>query len=231
MINFKKSLTLGLVAIAASSFVISAQAVTTNGFANGGFETAGGVLDPAASWIKDQGGYTRSTDAHTGSFAALLTGLPQAAPAAFYQNSVSNGGLADLTAGDAPQLSFWAKGAVLFTGNAKFKLEYLDSIGNILGGMTAFQDFKPLINNSTWTQITLAPNYVVPVGATAALVRFLSENGPVIPGFDGTLTQTSVLIDDVYLGVVGAVPEPESYAMLMAGLGGIGFMIRRRRPQ
>lgn len=30
-------------------------------------------------------------------------------------------------------------------------------------------------------------------------------------------------------GPVGAVPEPETYAMLMAGLGLIGFMARRRK--
>ena len=47
-----------------------------------------------------------------------------------------------------------------------------------------------------------------------------------------TFTGGGFLIDDISLvGNVTAVPEPESYAMLMAGLAGIGFMIRRRRPQ
>jgi PEP-CTERM motif len=30
-------------------------------------------------------------------------------------------------------------------------------------------------------------------------------------------------------GVVGAVPEPETYAMLLAGLAVMGFVVRRRR--
>lgn len=34
------------------------------------------------------------------------------------------------------------------------------------------------------------------------------------------------LIDDI---VVNSVPEPESYAMLLAGLGLLGFMVRRRK--
>jgi hypothetical protein len=30
---------------------------------------------------------------------------------------------------------------------------------------------------------------------------------------------------------VAAVPEPETYAMMMAGLGMMGFMVRRRKRQ
>jgi len=30
---------------------------------------------------------------------------------------------------------------------------------------------------------------------------------------------------------VSAVPEPETYAMMLAGLGMMGFMVRRRRQQ
>lgn len=41
-----------------------------------------------------------------------------------------------------------------------------------------------------------------------------------------------VSIDNVSLtGAVAAVPEPETYAMLMAGLGIVGFVARRRRAR
>jgi PEP-CTERM motif len=39
--------------------------------------------------------------------------------------------------------------------------------------------------------------------------------------------------DDMVIGVnfTSAVPEPETYALLLAGLGAIAFVARRRRPQ
>jgi PEP-CTERM motif len=35
----------------------------------------------------------------------------------------------------------------------------------------------------------------------------------------------------IYGGSVAAVPEPETYALFFAGLGVVGFVARRRRPQ
>ena len=61
-------------------------------------------------------------------------------------------------------------------------------------------------------------------------------------GFKSTGTITSLTIaavqgatplwptvDNLSLGQLAAVPEPETYAMLLAGLGVVGFMARRRR--
>ena len=38
-------------------------------------------------------------------------------------------------------------------------------------------------------------------------------------------------VDNVSLLATAPVPEPETYAMLLAGLGVVGFIARRRRPQ
>jgi hypothetical protein len=205
----------------------AAQAATTNGFANGGFENGPGATTAAASWLAAAGGYTLSTDAHTGSFAAQLMS-PQFNAAIMLQNSVEQGGLPALTAGDAPVLSFWAKGTAGATGNVLFALRYLDSIGNILYSSNN-QFFQGAINTSAYTQITFNGG-VVPVGAAAAFIEFSQAIGPIGTGPGGeNWFAGKVLIDDIYLGVAAAVPEPETYALMLAGLGIIGSIVRRRR--
>ena len=56
------------VAITASS-VISASAAVTNLRANGASETAGSFGNPAFAWQRTGDGYTRATDARTGTFS------------------------------------------------------------------------------------------------------------------------------------------------------------------
>lgn len=71
---------------------------------------------------------------------------------------------------------------------------------------------------------------------------FLSDSGKMtFMGIEGTGTTPFVLTlvgsadksTAMYSGElsVAAVPEPETYAMFIAGLGALGFMARRRRQQ
>lgn len=213
---------LSIVAAAALALCAGAvQAQTTNGFANGGFENAG-VTTPAASWLQAASGYTRSTDAHSGSFSAQLASAAFNA-AVMLQNSIEQGGLPALTVGDTPTLSFWAKGTAGGTGNVLFALRYLDGVGNILANSNN-QFFQGAINTSAWSQITYTLG-AVPVGATAAFIEFSQGIGPI----DAGNPAGKVLIDDLYLGVAAPVPELETNAMMLAGLGVVGFIARRRR--
>jgi PEP-CTERM motif len=207
-----------IVAAATMALFAGAAHAQVNGFANGGFEMVG-ESTPAASWLAAASGYSLSTDARTGQYAAELSSVAFNA-AVMLQNSVEQGGLAPLVAGDNPLLSFWSKGTAGGTGNVLFALRYLDGTGNILAN-SRNQFFQGRINESTWTEITYDLG-AVPVGAVAAFIEFSQAIGPIEPG----LPAGRVLIDDLFLSVV---PEPGTYALMLAGLVAVGAVARRRR--
>ena len=212
----------------------ASQALTVNGFANGGFENTtpisplppGGVTSFAANWLSAPTGFpvTLSNDAHSGLHSALLSVPTGFGGSTLFQNAIDHGGLPPLTLGDAPILSFWAKGDASVTGNVGFNLRYLDNVGNILNNQSGNQ-FQNSINPNTWTLITLQGN-IVPVGATAAFLEMTTAVGPLLDG-----RPNAVLIDDLYFGVVSStppVPEPASYALMLLGLAAVTSVARRR---
>ena len=229
MFNLEKTIAISLAAAAVAGFAVSAQAQTNN-FANGGFETAG-TTSPAASWLQANQGYVRtSAEFHSGSFSAALGTLTSNSATIALQNSVKDGLMAQLTQGDTLRFSFWAKGFAGDTGNAIYALRYLSSNGDILASSNN-QSFGDKIKTTGWTNFTFDMP-MVPVGAAAAFIEFSHGIGTL--GLDSVSGNTfkggTIYIDDISLkSTVTAVPEPESYAMFMAGLGGLGFLIRRRR--
>lgn len=195
-------------------------AATVNGFGNGGFETAG-TSTPAEAWRAAAQGYTISNDARSGAFSAQLMS-PQTNSAVMLQNSVDDAMMPSLTPGDTPMLSFWAKGFAGTTGNVLFALRYLDSNGAIVFD-SGIQEFHNSINTATWTEITYSGG-VVPMNAESAFIEFSHAIGPIdnATTFGGT-----VLVDDVFLGVALAVPEPGSCAALAFGC--LALLTRRTR--
>lgn len=212
--------------VAAAALALCAGAAqAANGFANGGFEVMG-ASTPAESWLTAASGYSLSTDARTGTYAAQLAS-PAFNAAIMLQNSIEQGGLPPLTAGDTPTFSFWAKGTAGTTGNVLYALRYLDGTGNILAN-SGNQFFQGAINPNSWTEITYNLG-AVPVGAVAAFVEFSQAIGPVGNGPAGEVWLSGkVLIDDVSLSVA-AIPEPSTYALMLAGLAGVGLLAKRRR--
>ncbi len=220
-----KSLSIVAVAVLAlSAGVAQAQ----NRFVNGGFEDAQAtilgnptVIAPDAT--KAQGwipgglhGYNRSADARTGSFSALVAQLTPDSNAVVLQNSKATGGLPNLVVGESLTLSFWAKSQVteaLGFYNFSYALRFLNDNGNILA-QSAIVNFATQTNNTTWSLITAAP-LVVPVGATSAFVEFSAAAGGRLAAYR---------IDDVAL-----VPEPGTYALMLAGLACVGGIAARRR--
>ena len=238
MLNLKKTIALSLAAAAAAGFAVGAQA--QNLIANGGFESAQAIyavgsqpaagLQGAGYWLTPGGSSaaTLSNDAHSGLHSASVT-CAQLCGSTLFGNSADNGGLTLNPAnwGTSPTFSFWAKGQTGTTGNLTWALRFLDATGNILAGTTG-QNLNS-VNPNTWTQFSTA--LAIPVNTVGVFFETTFAIGPVGVVNGTNFTGGGFLVDDISLqSTVTAVPEPESYAMLMAGLGGIGFLIRRRRP-
>lgn len=214
-----KNVVLAAAILLGSTAAQAAVVATVNGFDNGGFENVG-TTAPAASWQAAASGYSLSTDARTGTYSAQLMS-PAFNAAVMLQNSIEDGGMAPLTAGDNPLFSFWAKGTAGGTGNVLFALRYLDDIGNIMANSNNVF-FQGDINPNTWSEITHDLG-AVPVGATAAFLEFSQGIGPI----DAVNLAGEVLIDDVYLGVA-QVPVPAAAWLFGSALLGLAGIKRKR---
>ena len=237
--SFKSLSIIAAAALALCGGVAQAQVA---GLANGGFEAAPNSAGEFADGWQSATGATRSSAfAHSGTYSALLT-ITNGDPGAsgFFQNSVDHGGLMAVDSsnwGTAPTLSFWLRGNTSETGNVNYALRYLDSVGNILNGGSA--GAKIVMTGNTdqgWFQVTRTPNTVIPVNTSAVFLEMTLAAGPsgTFPGCGGTCNwgTPAVYVDDVSITLanpVAVVPEPESYALMLAGMAVIGATVHRRR--
>ena len=130
--------------------------------------------------------------------------------------------------GTSPTFSFWAKGQTGTTGNLTWALRYLDGTGNILAGTTG-QNLNS-VNPNSWTQFSTT--LAIPTNTVGVFFETTFAIGPVGVVNGTVFTGGGFVIDDISLqSTVTAVPEPESYALLLAGLGVIAYSIRRRRTE
>ncbi|MGM9479821.1 PEP-CTERM sorting domain-containing protein [Roseateles sp. NT4] len=215
------------VAIAALAVAGTAGAATTNAFANGGFENAGGPGQLAAGWLTaaTSSPASLSSDAHSGSHSLLLSAPNGFDASIALQDSVGHGGMPLLGAanvGDTPWLSFWAKGDASTTGNAFVTLRYMGASGILSTALN--QQFQSQLNAGSWTQISFQAA-AIPAGTTSVFIEIGTAVGPILDN-----RANAVLVDDLQLGLhTAAVPEPGSYALLLAGLATAGTIARRRR--
>lgn len=80
--------------------------------------------------------------------------------------------------------------------------------GNILGGDTG--------STGVWT----SDAYTVLATATSEVLEFKADHTDGTPSYGNEVTNVSL---------IGAVPEPTSWAMMLVGMAAIGFAARRRR--
>ncbi len=173
--------------------------------------------------------------------ALALTGTAQA-------QTVTNGdfdtGLAGWTNGAAPgfplaQTVTWSG----FSGVAVFD-RAADRLAQLITGFIAGQSYELSFSYSSSNPATSQglrfdfggpaytynPGLLSVDGTNGAVVNHVyslqaAANGATTLSFRGAAGSLSSL-DNV---TIPAVPEPETYAMLLAGLGAIGFMSRRRK--
>lgn len=123
-------------------------------------------------------------------------------------DTAANGGISQTITGTGlATLSFWYS-ARPFTG---YTNDLTVSFGNLTA--TVLQGVYNMAPDHVWQQFTAT----VDMGTSGSSTLSFYGAG-VSDGFGGSLDNISVT----------AVPEPESYAMLLAGLGLIGTIARRR---
>jgi hypothetical protein len=249
---------LSAVAAAAMALCAGAAQAQVQGLANGGFELApNGAGEFADGWQSANGVTRTDAQAHSGSFSALIAIPNGFAGQGLFQNSIDHGGLVavdPLNWGTAPTLSFWLKGNSSETGNLNYALRYLDASGVILNTAGASSAAKTIWTGNLerdWTQITRTPDTVIPNNTAAVFFEMTLAVGPTgeqPPGNCGVdnstgkplpcnYGQAAVYLDDVQLTLAypadevppPAIPEPETYALMLVGLAAVGVAARRRR--
>jgi hypothetical protein len=134
---------------------------------------------------------------------------------------VDNGGdqFAQIASGDLLYTSF----SVMSSGQYNISFDFQ---GSGQWGLTGATNWTPeivapsmLTASAGWTAATGGP--VSLVAGDSYKIYFGGMVAP--PQFYPTLN-----LDNVSVSAVSPVPEPESYAMMLAGLGALGLMSRRR---
>jgi hypothetical protein len=69
-----------------------------------------------------------------------------------------------------------------------------------------------------------------PIGPTITIECAYTQGGAVVPGtFASETSESKYLFGTVEPAAVASVPEPSTWAMMILGFAGVGFMAYRRR--
>ena len=117
---------------------------------------------------------------------------------------------------------FDGAGAFNFGDGSSSIPNQIDVTGVLAGGGTVYQSF--LIDKSTGGNGSLNfTSYAFSSGFNNLVSVRFSSSGSDFPQFNG------FSVDNINATAVTAVPEAETYAMLLAGLGMMGLIARRRK--
>ena len=174
--------------------------------------------------------------------AALLLGCTLLAPAAqaetqavFYNHLVSTAVVATpLLAQDTLFVDTFTteRGSLLQTTTFTVGAGVQSFTGNAAWLVTGANDFGPRLTGVNIDLFDSSNNLVQSDTFTGVLGAFAHStfNGLLGPGTYTLVASGTGVRDSVLdISITTAVPEPETYAMLLAGLGLIGYSIRRRK--
>ncbi len=214
--HFKSAFVVGLLAISVSSTAHANLAVNgsfeDSSFGSPGGYTLGLVGNAVPGWYIPSSDGTYPWGLTNGAFGAFTPYGNQ-----FFVLGEANTGveytiqqtLTGLTAGLTYNLSF----AIASEAGCCSQAE----VSYLSGSSTAPQNFFATNSGQWWTDWSTQNTSFVADSSTV-IFQFKNVN-PTSAGLD-------LGLDNV---VITAVPEPETYAMLLAGLGLLGFMARRRK--
>jgi len=200
------------VALFAAASAAHAQFVINEGFDNvASLTSRGWVVTNASSPLGSTGWFQGDQTIFTSQ-----AGAPQAYIAANFNNAAAGGTLANWLI--SPTFSTQDAGFVSFHARADILPEFMDQLAwGFSKGGTSFADFTlgaPHTIGGAWTQFQI--NFAAQgAGSTGRFA--IVYTGP------GDLAN--------YVGVdtfAVAVPEPETWALMLAGLAGLGVLKRRR---
>jgi hypothetical protein len=142
-------------------------------------------------------------------------------------------------------LAFAANGAMADNQTASFSglVASFDSVGTTLAGgqdvitfdglASGIYDFTLTLSGQFMSLSSASLNGVTGTIMNSGKWSFLGIDGTSVTPLVLTLAGTTSKSSALYSGElsVAAVPEPETYAMFLAGLGALAFVARRRRAK
>ncbi len=245
MVNAKKMVAAMMLA---GITVFSMPAFAVELIQNGGFETQGVDANDIINWNQAEAGFLGGVLADTGTTTAVTGNTTVGAHTGNYYGLLDNWGVAQ----SALYQTFTATGVTSATLSFNMFVNNQNNTTEIASSGLDFTALDPnqhvrvdLLKSSASTFSTdnadiLQSFYIG--GATGSqtangygsynfnISTILANDGNYTLRFATVANQSSLQlgVDNVSINAVAAVPEAETYAMMLAGLGLIGFVGRRR---